>query len=74
MESKEFTMYAMGMVYASVCTSLSLEQATEQLNVEAGTGLAGGWIKADEDFRTGESNPCPCHDHPETHRHYLFVC
>jgi hypothetical protein len=70
----EFTVYSMGMCHASVCTSLSLPKATKRLNMESPTGLDNGWDKKDAPFAGGESNPSQCPDHPETHKHYLFVC
>lgn len=73
--AKEFETYRMGLVYASVCTSLPLEVATERLNAEHPTGGQSAWEPSEnESFATGQSNPCACNDHPETHRHYLFTC
>jgi hypothetical protein len=70
---KEFDAYSVGLVFASVCTSLSIEDATRRLNAESPTGV-GDWMLHDGDFRTGESNPCPCDKAPETHKHMLFSC
>lgn len=69
-----FVAYSVGICYASVCTELSLKEATARLNCEQPTGLDHGWHIADEPFGSGESNPCPCNTHPETHKHYLFAC
>jgi hypothetical protein len=69
----DFCAYAVGLCYASVCTSLSLEEATQRLNAEHPTGLEHGWKLAAEAFRTGERNPCPCPDYAE-HWHFLFSC
>lgn len=69
----EFTAYSVGVVYASVCTSLDDEAATARMNVEAPTSTDTPWQIADEAFRTGEPNRVACHDHPETHRHLLFI-
>ena len=68
-----FRAYSVGLCYASVCTSLSLPETTKRLNLEHPTGISP-WEKADEKFRTGESNPCQCNENPQTHKHYLFVC
>lgn len=73
-ESQEFTAYAVGVVHASVCTSLSVTEATERLNTEYPTGISSDWKLSDEAFASGETNPCACHDFPQTHKHYLFVC
>lgn len=70
----EFVAYAVGLLCMSVCTSLTPEEATQRLNMEHPTGITSRWAVADEEFAGGESNPCPCPDHPETHKHYLFNC
>lgn len=69
----DFTVYASGIVYSSVYTSLDDELAAARLNAAFPTGAADPWTIADEPFRTGEQNPCPCSDKPATHRHILFV-
>lgn len=71
---QEFVVYSHGLIYASVCTSLSAEEATTRINELYTAGTTNGWKLADESFRTGEANPHPCHDHPDTHKHYLFNC
>ena len=68
-----FEAYSVGLCYASVCTLLDIEEATDLLNVEYPTGV-GLWFFANEPFKTGEANPCPCKQKPETHKHYLFMC
>ncbi len=70
----EFTAYSMGICYASVCTNLSVAAAERKLNLSEPAGPGLRWKHADEKFRTGEDNPCPCETHPETHKHYLFSC
>lgn len=70
----DFTIYSSGLVYCSVCSSLTLEETTARLNTEQPTGIASPWALADEPFKGGEPNPCPCNSNPETHKHYLFVC
>lgn len=71
---EDFNAYAVGICCASVCTSLSVEEATEKLNSEYPTGIQSKWQFANEPFSTGAPNPSPCHDYPETHKHYLFMC
>ena len=74
-EPKDFEAYAVGFVCASACTTLPIEEATARLNAAHPTGLTHGWEPSkDETFKSGDPNPCPCNDHPETHQHYLFVC
>lgn len=70
----DFRAYSVGFCCASVCTSLSDEQATVRLNQEHPTGLASGWaVSTDEKFAGGQPNPCPCPD-VAGHRHVLFNC
>ncbi len=72
---KEFTAYSVGFVCASVCTSLSVDEATERLNKEYPTGISSQWkLSTDTVFASGTPMPCICPDHPETHKHYLFNC
>lgn len=72
---KDFEAYAVGVVCASVCSSLSLEETTGRLNEEHPTGIHSGWaLSKDPAFKTGESNPKPCERSPTTHKHYLFNC
>lgn len=71
----EFVAYSVGLVYASVCSSLSPKEITARFNRECPTGIANTWsLSPDETFQTGEPNPCPCADSPTTHKHYLFAC
>jgi hypothetical protein len=71
--NKDFEVYAEGLCYASVCSSLPQSEVELRMQQrEPGTTL--GWRLAEEPFRTGEPNPCPCSDNPETHKHYLFAC
>lgn len=71
----DFEVYSMGPVYCSVCSSLSVEETTRRLNWEYPTGISSRWqLSKDATFRTGQPNPCPCNEHPDTHKHYLFNC
>lgn len=71
----EFTAYALGVCYASVCTSLPDQEAVRRLNDEHPAGTALGWhVSSDTHFRQGQTNPCPCEDSPDTHRHILMEC
>lgn len=71
----EFTAYGMGLCYASVCTALTDEQATERLNAEQPTGIESRWrVSPASTFRRGGPNPGPCEESPGTHRHILFEC
>lgn len=70
----DFVVYSYGLVSASVCSSLGPEETARRLNEQYPTGLDHPWMLAEEPFRTGEPNPCPCNETPETHKHYLFTC
>lgn len=74
-EVKEFTAYSVGICCASVCTSLTPEDAEHQLNLEYPTGISSTWkLSEDKTFAGGKPMPCVCPDHPDTHKHYLFNC
>ena len=66
-----FVAYSVGICYASVCTDLSDEKATERLNTEHPTGVGPWMVSEDKTFRGGEPNPCPCPD-GQGRRHILF--
>lgn len=70
----DFTVYAAGPVFCSVCTTLDPEAAAVRLNAEHPAGTKEGWGVHPKGFRDGQPNPCPCDTHPETHRHMLFSC
>lgn len=70
----EFTVYAIGLCYASVCTNLSLEQATKRLNAEHPSGTTQKWQKSkDPTFHDGSPNPCNC-EQGTGKKHWLFDC
>ncbi len=74
MERSEFDAYAAGICYASVCTSLSDEEATRRLNRQFPTGVSPWAVSENPTFNDGfRPNPSPCPD-AETHRHILFSC
>lgn len=70
-----FTAYSVGLCFASVCTTLTDDEAATRLNAEHPTGIPSPWRpSAQLTFAQGGSNPGPCDTHPETHRHVLFEC
>lgn len=70
----EFVAYSVGIVSASVCTRLSIEEATERLNQEHPTGIKSQWgLSESKSFSGGEPVGCQCPDHPDN-KHYLFNC
>lgn len=70
----DFAAYSVGLVNASVCTSLHNAEATFRLNFEHPTGIESRWEIADEPFLDGTPNGAPCPHNPGTHRHLLFHC
>lgn len=70
----DFTVYANGLCYMSVCTTLPPEKVEERANVENPTGTSTRWSIASEPFRDGAPNPHACERLPGTHRHYLLSC
>lgn len=65
--------YSYGICYLSACTALSVEETEKAVNISHPTGIESKWHHADEPFRTGEANPCPCNKF-EGRQHMLFVC
>ena len=73
-EGEDFTIYRQGICMASVCSSLGKEETVSRM-ASIPSGTTAGWLFCDnETFHTGEPNPCPCNEKPETHKHYLFEC
>jgi len=71
----DLVVYSLGISQCSVCTSLTPRETVRRVNMDNPTGLEYKWkIDKLSKFHTGESNPCACNDHPETHKHYLMVC
>lgn len=72
----DFEAYSVGLVCASVCTSLPIKEATKQLNSDQPTGIDSQWHRSrDKTFSDGKTkNGASCEQHPKTHKHYLFNC
>jgi len=74
LQRERFRIYGEGLCYASVCSSLPLEEVAARM-MSHETGISSQWHFSDErEFSSGQSNPCPCTAWPDTHTHYLFVC
>lgn len=72
---KDFQCYNLGLVCASVCSSLSLKEISKRLNLEYPTGIKSDWrFSNSKTFLSGHTNPCHCNTNPKTHKHYLFSC
>jgi hypothetical protein len=70
--ASELVIYAEGLCYASVCTSLDDEELDRRMAARPATATRG-WVRStDSHFAGGQTNPCPCDQRPETHRHVLF--
>ena len=71
----EFTVYGQGLCCASVCTSLSPEDAAQRLNTTHPTGIDSKWELSEDEYFADKvnKNGCQCPDYPEN-KHYLFVC
>jgi len=71
----EFEIYHSGLCYASVCTTLPRSEVEERMNRISPTGIESPWTLSDDPtFKSGETNPCPCHHRSDTHTHYLMQC
>jgi hypothetical protein len=74
-ETKDFEVLRESLLYIQVCSSLTRKQTEQRLNSERPPGTSlNRWVLDDETLSTGEPNPCACHEHPDTHRHWLFHC
>lgn len=74
---KKVIPYAVGICKASVCADKKLKpkEVEKIFNVMNPAGTRHGWkLSKDRHFSGGEPNPCPCDQHPETRKHYLFEC
>lgn len=67
-----FVAYSVGLVAASVCTNLTDEQATWQMDLAS--PAPHGWLISADPFADGTPNGSPCPQNPGTHRHLLFQC
>lgn len=70
---QELEIYAEGLTYASVCTSLSKEAAETAMQQENDAGTANNWKLSEEDFADGTKNGVDC-PHKSGFKHYLMVC
>jgi hypothetical protein len=68
-----FKAYSVGVCYASVCTNLSVAEATALLNQEHPTGVGQWALDPEGVFANGAKNPFPCPDDTSC-RHLLFSC
>lgn len=72
---KEFSIYSVGFICMSLCTSIKDKVEIERrANEEHPTGVSSRWEISKDKFNTGEDNPCSCNDNPKTHKHYLLKC
>jgi hypothetical protein len=74
-EREELEIYSNGLVHCSVCTNVIDRKRIEELvNLKNPTGIASQWKISNDNFKNGNSNPCPCENKPKTHKHYLMEC
>ncbi len=76
-KGNEVIPYSVGPLSASVCAdnSLTPDEVERIFNLVSPSGTTNGWkISEDTYFAQGKPNPCPCDQHPETRKHYLFEC
>ncbi len=75
-ESKERFIPHVSLLFATCCTSLSIEDATNKMNQVSPTGTKSRWQLAGKDSLPemwGDCNPCPCSDNPEW-KHLFYIC
>jgi hypothetical protein len=64
-------------VICSVCTNVEDQKRIEELTNQkhpTGTSNCHWMISPVKHFGNGKSNPYPCEEKPETHKHYLMEC
>ena len=74
--SADVRVYTEGIGRASICVpdDQPIVAALTHLDAVHPSGTEYGWqVSADETFRTGEPNPCPCNSDPGR-LHYLLDC
>lgn len=70
---ESMVIYSFGLFYLSACTAEDDDTTARFVNTRHPTGIDSAWHVADEPFKDGLPNGCPCEDNP-TRRHLLFVC
>ena len=69
--------YAVWLSTAMCCFPRRMRRAEveRQINAAHPTGISSRWrFSADKTFASGQPNPGPCNDKPETHVHRLMEC
>lgn len=70
--SDTVTVIGEGLCYATVCTTLDDEAVDAAMAARPAT-VNRGWARStDATFATGQPNPCPCEQRPDTNRHVLY--
>ena len=76
-DTEKAVAYAVGICTASVCfpQGMSKAEVERQINAAYPTGISSRWqFSTSKAFATGQPNPGPCNDKPETHVHRLMEC
>lgn len=71
-QEENFKIYAEGLFYSSVCSSLSEGETVRRMQSLPSGTTRGYILSGDKTFASGEPNPTPCNETPKTHKHYLF--
>jgi hypothetical protein len=80
-DSSVFFIGSPGLVSMFVCApaAMSREDIAAEVNAKSPTGIAGGWVVADESDLSNETResiaeyPAPCADSADRH-HYMLHC
>ncbi len=75
-ETEEVEVYSNGFCHCSVCTNIEgIALIENAVNAKNPTGIKSRWkVSKQIAFDSGQPNPCPCDQKPETHSHYLMEC
>ncbi len=71
----DFIAYSVGICFMSVCVlkEMDRDELEQKANEEYPSGVMP-WTISDEEFRSGDSNPCLCDKYPQERIHYLLNC
>ncbi len=71
----DFMVYRLGFITMSVCVKKNMDRKDVESNAnkEKPAGTESGWEISDQEFASGDPNPCICNKYPGR-IHYLLHC
>jgi hypothetical protein len=71
---EELDIFWISYVFCFVCTNIEDQKRIEELTNQKRHTDVHWMISPVKHFANGKSNPYPCEEKPETHKHYLMEC